>query len=226
MTGAKILVAAAIMAVLLLSPSIASAQLSRPHVFLGSATVNGSPALDGTSVAAFIDGQQITAVAVSGEGSFPVLLVVPRDGQSFTGKTVTFTIGGIPANETALWVQGEATILNLTASPSQPTPTPAPPTPTPVLIPGEKGDTGLPGQPGPQGIQGVSGPSGAGGPGGPAGQPGPAGASGASGTQGLVGPAGPPGESGGSLLAILAFVLATLAFLATFGGLVWRWLVE
>ena len=225
MTGPKILVVAAIMAILLLSPSIASAQQSIPHIFLGSATVNGSPALDGTSVAAFIDGQQITSVAVLG-GSYSGLLVVPQNGQSFSGKTISFTIGGIPADQTALWVQGEATILNLTASPSQPTPTPAHPTPTPVLIPGEKGDTGQPGQPGPQGIQGVSGPSGAGGPGGPAGQPGPAGASGASGTQGLVGPAGPPGDSGGSLLAILAFVLATLAFLATFGGLVWRWLVE
>ena len=225
MTGSRILVAVAITALFFVSPSLAAAQPVPPHGFLGSATINGSPATNGTSVAAFIDGRQIASVVVS-DGSYSGLLVVPQNGQSFSGKTISFTIGGIPADQTALWVQGEATILNLTASPSQPTPTPAPPTPTPVLIPGENGDTGPPGQSGPQGIQGVSGPSGAGGPGGPAGQPGPAGASGASGTQGLVGPAGPPGDSGGSLLAILAFVLATLAFLATFGGLVWRWLVE
>ena len=223
MTGSKVLVAAAITALFFLSPSIASAQRAIPHAFFGSATVEGSPAMDGVSVAAFVGGQQIASVAVSG-GSYPVLYVEPTLGGTFVGDTVSFTIGGIPAAETAIWVQGEVTILNLTASPSQATP--EPPTPTPIVIAGEKGSTGPSGPPGPQGVQGVSGPAGAGGPAGPPGQAGPAGASGASGTQGRLGPTGPTGESGSSLLAILALVFGILAFLGTFGGLVWRWLVE
>ncbi len=223
MTGSKILVAAAITALFLLLPSIASAQRAIPHAFFGSATVSGGPAMDGVSVAAFVDGQQIDSVAVSG-GSYPVLFVEPSLGGGFAGKTVSFTIGGIPAAETAIWVEGEVTILNLTADPSQATPEPPPP--TPIVIVGEKGSTGPSGPPGPQGVQGVSGPAGAGGPAGPAGQPGPAGASGASGTQGLLGPPGLPGETGSSVLAILALVFGILAFLGTFGGIVWRWLVE
>lgn len=227
MTGSKVLVAAAVTALFLLLPSSASAQGVRvmPHGFFGSATVGGSPAKDGASVAAFVDGEQVDSVEVSG-GSYPVLFVEPALGGSFDGKTVSFTIGGIPAAETFIWVQGEVTILNLTAFPSQATPTPPPPTPAPILIAGEKGPPGPTGPPGPQGVQGVSGPAGAGGPAGPPGQAGPAGASGASGTQGRLGPTGPTGESGSSLLAILALVFGILAFLGTFGGLVWRWLVE
>ena len=220
MTGSKILVAAAITALFFLSPSIASAQRAIPHAFFGSATVDGSPAIDGASVAAFIGGQQIASVAVSG-GSYPVLYVEPTLGGTFAGETVSFTIGGIPAAETAIWVQGEVTILNLTADPIQAAPEPE--IPAPIVITGEQGDTG---PSGPQGFQGVSGPAGAGGPAGPAGQPGPAGASGASGTQGLVGPTGPSGDSGSSTLAILALAFGILAFLGTFGGIVWRWLVE
>ena len=110
----RFLIAVAIMAILLLTPSIASAQRVIPHAFLGSATINGSPAADGTVVAALVDGRQVVAKSVSG-GSYPVLLVEP-DGDSFVGKTVTFTIGGFPASETAFWIQGEVTELNLNAS--------------------------------------------------------------------------------------------------------------
>ena len=115
--------------------------LVRSHAFLGLATVNGFPAADGTVVSALVDGRQVAAKSVSG-GSYPVLLVEP-DNDSFVGKTVTFTIGGIPANETALWTQGEVSELNLSASPSPGTPTATPvpaPTPTPVIVVGEKGE--------------------------------------------------------------------------------------
>ena len=127
------------MAILTLLPSVVLAQRVIPHAFLGLATVNGNPASDGTVVAALVDGRQVVAESVSG-GSYPVLLVEP-DANSFVGKTVTFTIGGIPANETALWTQGEVTQLNLTASPTQATPVPqatAAATATPVLVVGEK----------------------------------------------------------------------------------------
>ena len=229
----KILIAVAVVASLFLMPSGASAQRVIPHAFLGLATINGSPAADGTVVAALVDGQQVVAKSVSG-GSYPVLLVEPAN-DSFAGKIVTFTIGGIPANETALWTQGEVTELNLSATPSPgtPTATPAPtatpvpaPTPTPVIVVGEKGEPGQRGAQGPQGVQGPSGPPGVGGPPGSAGAAGPAGVAGPTGSQGLTGPEGEHGDKGSSLFGILAFVFAIIAFLGTFGGMFWRRLVE
>ncbi len=101
MTGSKLLVATAITAFFFLLPSIASAQRAIPHAFFGSATVNGSPAIDGAAVAAFVDGEQIASVAVS-DGSYPVLFVEPLLDATFSGKTVTFAIGGLPAAQTAI----------------------------------------------------------------------------------------------------------------------------
>jgi len=184
---------------------------------------------DGTVVAALIDGRQVAAKSVSG-GSYPVLLVEP-DGDSFAGKIVTFTIGGFPAAETAFWIQGEVTELNLSAvpSPGGVTPTPVPiliPTPTPVILAGEPGEPGQRGSQGLQGVQGPSGPPGVGGPPGSAGASGPAGVAGPTGSQGLTGPEGDSGNNGGSLFGILAFVFAMFAVLGTFGGMLWRRLVE
>ncbi len=209
-----------------------------PHAFLGLATINGSPAADGMVVAALVDGRQVAAKMVSG-GSYEAIYVFPTNG-SFVGKIVTFTIGGIPANETALWTQGEVTQLNLfaTPSPSAPTATPVPaptatpvpaPTPTPVIVVGEKGEPGqhgAQGSQGSQGVQGPSGPPGVGGPPGSAGAAGPAGVAGPTGSQGLTGPEGEHGDKGSSLFGILAFVFAIIAFLGTFGGMFWRRLVE
>jgi len=225
----RFLFAVAIIAILLLLPSVASAQRVIPHAFLGSATINGSPVADGTVVAALVDGRQVAANAVSG-GSYPVLLVEP-DGDSFAGKIVTFTIGGFPAAETAFWIQGEVTQLNLSAvpSPGGVTPTPVPiliPTPTPVILAGEPGEPGQRGSQGLQGVQGPSGPPGVGGPPGSAGAAGPAGVAGPTGSQGLTGPEGDSGNNGGSLFGILAFVFAIFAVLGTFGGMLWRRLVE
>ena len=136
------------------------------------------------------------------------MLMVEPVADSFVGKTVPFTIGGIPANETATWAQGEVTQLNLTASPTQATPVPqatTAATATPVLVVGEKGDAGPSGPQGSQGVQGPSGPTG---------------------SQGMTGPGGDPGSKGSSLFGILALVFALLAFLGTFGGVLWRRLVE
>ena len=223
----KYLLAALFVAILTLLPSVASAQRVIPHAFLGLATVNGNPASDGTVVAAFVDGRQVVAESVSG-GSYPVLMV-ETDADSFVGKTVTFTIGGIPANETALWTQGEVTQLNLTASPTQATPVPqatAAATATPVLVVGEKGDAGPSGPQGSQGVQGPSGPPGVGGAPGSAGAAGPAGVAGPTGSQGLTGSEGDLGSKGSPLFGILAFAFALFAFLGTFGGVLWRRLVE
>jgi len=226
-------IAVVIMVILLSLPSVASAQQAIPHAFFGSATINGSPASNGTVVAALVDGRQVASKPVSDDGSYPVLLVEPDVG-SFSGKIVTFTIGGFAATETAFWLEGEVTILNLNASPAQGTPVPTPsatatPIPTPVLLSGEQGDPGPRGSQGVRGVQGVQGPSGppgVGGPPGSAGAAGPAGVAGPFGSQGLTGPEGDQGDSGSSLFGILAFVFALFAALGTFGGMLWRRLVE
>ena len=219
----RYVIATTIVVLLLMLPSVVSAQRVIPHAFLGSATVNGSPAANGTVVAALVDGQQMAAKSVTG-GTYPVLLVEPS-GESFDGKTVTFTIGGIAAAQTYIWQQGEVTELNLTATPVIGSPA-ATPTPAPVLVLGPKGDAGPSGQQGLQGVQGSAGPPGSGGPAGPAGSAGPAGVAGPPGSQGLTGPDGDTGADGNSLVGILALIFAVLAFLGTFGGMVWRRLVE
>ena len=222
-TQPRYIFAVTIVAVLLMLPSVVSAQRVIPHAFLGSATVNGFPAADGTVVAALVDGQQMAAKSVTG-GSYPVLLVEPS-GESFSGKTVTFTIGGFAAAQTCIWKQGEVTELNLTATPVAGVPSPTP-TPVPAFVLGPKGDPGPAGPQGFQGVQGSAGPPGSGGPAGPAGSAGPAGVAGPSGSQGLTGPDGDTGTNGSSLVGILALIFGVLAFLGTFGGLVWRRLVE
>ena len=219
----RYVIATTIVVLLLMLPSVVSAQRVIPHAFLGSATVNGSPAANGTVVAALVDGQQMAAKSVTG-GTYPVLLVEPS-GESFDGKTVTFTIGGIAAAQTFIWQQGEVTELNLTATPVIGSPA-ATPTPAPVLVLGPKGDAGPSGQQGLQGVQGSAGPPGSGGPAGPAGSAGPAGVAGPPGSQGLTGPDGDSGVDGSSVVGILALIFAVLAFLGTFGGMVWRRLVE
>ena len=223
-TKPKYVIATIIAALFLLLPSNVSAQRAIPHAFLGLATVNGSPAADGTVVAALVDGNQVTAKSVV-DGSYPVLLVESTT-ESFAGKTVTFTIGGIQAAETAVWQQGEVTELNLTASPSAAPSSTETPTPAPVLIAGPQGEQGLRGEQGLQGVQGPAGPPGSGGPAGPAGSAGPAGAAGPPGSQGLTGRAGETGQGASSVVSILALLLAIFAFLGTFGGMLWRRLVD
>lgn len=222
----RFLLAIAVIAVFALLPSYVSAQRAIPHAFLGSATINGSPAADGTVVAAFVDGVQVAAKSVV-DGTYPVLLVEP-DAESFSGKTVTFTIGGFAATETAFWIQGEVTELNLTATPPVGTPVPTPEVvePTPVIVVGEKGERGPAGLQGSQGIQGPAGPAGAAGAAGSAGGFGPAGVAGPDGSQGLTGPRGETGKSGSNLFGIIALLLAAMAFIGTFGSMVWRRLVD
>ncbi len=116
-----------------------------PNVFVGKATLGGATAPDGTVVIAWIAGTnstsviiKVTATANSGEtdsasltllvsgainagqatvknGEFVVTAAQPS-GQSFAGKTVTFTIGGKDARQTGKWQQGGATFLDLTGN--------------------------------------------------------------------------------------------------------------
>jgi hypothetical protein len=43
------------------------------------------------------------------------LLVAQTSGETFGGRTISFTVGNSDADQTVIWVQGGATELNLTA---------------------------------------------------------------------------------------------------------------
>ncbi|MDA1129466.1 MAG: Ig-like domain-containing protein [Chloroflexi bacterium] len=115
-----------------------------PNVFVGKATLNGVAAPDDTVVIAWIEGAdaatltiKVTATANSGntgsatmslkvtglvnagqgtvaDGSY-VLTAAQPAGQNLAGKTVTFTIDGKDASQTATWTQGDADIVDLFA---------------------------------------------------------------------------------------------------------------
>ena len=231
MTRVKILALLLGMVLLFTLTSVASAQRVPPHVFVGTATLDGAAAADGATVVAIVAGADAATATVAG-GSYTI--VVDQGDSSFAGETVSFTIDGNAADETGTWAQGGGDELNLTAT-GAPAPTAAP-EPTAVAVVGEKGDPGDPGARGLQGIrgdQGFEGPAGAtgakGDPGsagetgatGPAGADGAPGATGNTGAQGAAGPAGATGAtgaegaSGGGGLAVLAVILSLIAIIGS-----------
>ena len=116
-----------------------------PHVFVGTASINGGPAPDGTSVVAYVTSARnaslvLRAAATNTAGqtgttslSFPVAGAKTKagqgtvtagkflvnaeqpDGASYGGKEVTFTVAGVDADQTGIWKQGGADLLELTA---------------------------------------------------------------------------------------------------------------
>ena len=180
MTRVKILALALGMVLLLTLPSVASAQRVPPHVFVGTATLDGAAAADGTTVVAIVAGADAGTATVTG-GSYTI--VVDQGDSSFGGETVSFTIDGNAADETSTWEQGGGTELNLTAS-SGPAPTEVP-ADTPVPAPTAAPVVGEQGEPGPRGLQGIRGDQGF------AGDTGAAGATGATGATGTTGAALP-----------------------------------
>ena len=72
-----------------------------------------SAAADGVQVSAWINGALAASTLVQ-SGRYE-LLVEQTSGASFSGQTITFTVGNSDAGQTVVWVQGGATELNLTA---------------------------------------------------------------------------------------------------------------
>ena len=113
MTTKRFLIVLAVIALLLTLPNVASAQRLPPHVFVGTAMMDGATVADGTTVSAWVGGMEATSTTVT-DGSY--VIVVDQGDQSYAGETVTFQIGGNSAAETATWMQGGGDELNLTAS--------------------------------------------------------------------------------------------------------------
>ena len=112
-----------------------------PNEFYGKVLLNGANAPVGTEIKAYIDGELRGSFIVKAPGEYGNLAV--KGSPSDSGKTITFTVGGIPADQTATWQEmNPPRRLNLSAEgePVEATPTPAvtrTPTPTPVSVNGE-----------------------------------------------------------------------------------------
>ena len=224
MTKTRFLALVTALALLLAIPTSVFAQRVPPHQFVGTVTLDGAGVVDGGAVTAWIDGEQVAAANASG-GNYTIQ--IDQGDSSYAGKTVSFKVGGAEVADTAEWVQGGGTVLNLagvTASGGGGGDDGAD---------GEKGNTGLRGL---TGVAGPAGPAGADGSAGPAGaagstgSPGAAGsdgsdgAAGSSGSTGSAGPAGPAGAAGAAgadgsgILGIIALIVAAVALLAAGGS--------
>jgi len=220
MTKTRFLALVTALALLLAIPTSVFAQRVPPHQFVGTATLDGAGVVDGGAVTAWIDGEQVAAANASG-GNYS-LQVDQGDNSSYAGKTVSFKVGGADVAETAEWMQGGGTILNLAGVSGS--------SGGGAGAEGEKGTTGL------RGLTGVAGPAGPAGPAGAPGAPGAAGyagapgsdgadgSSGSNGSNGSAGPAGPAGPAGaagpagGGIIGIIALIVAAVALLAAGGS--------
>ena len=84
-----------------------------PHVFVGSLSIGGLAASDGTEVTAWVAdfNRPVGAGTVSG-GNYTVL-VHKHGTASFIGKTITFKVNGQDTGKTGTWERGGASVLAL-----------------------------------------------------------------------------------------------------------------
>lgn len=110
---------------------------SFPAIYTGSANAGGAPVPDGFSIVARIGSYQSNPVVVK-NGSYNSLVMSPPDPSNQTGKTVTFHLDGVQADQTDTFASGQVRLgwsLTFSALPA-PTPTPSPtPTRTPTPSP-------------------------------------------------------------------------------------------
>ena len=91
-----------------------------PHAFSGLVTVDGNLVAGGVIVAATIEGRKVASTITSEDGRYK--LKVQQRTVNFIGKTVTFTVDGEIASQSAFWRQGGVDLLDLSVH-SGPRPT-------------------------------------------------------------------------------------------------------
>ena len=213
----RILALLTIVALVAALPMSVVAQNDAPHVFIGTAIVNGLTATTGVPITAWDGDTQIGTTTVVAGGKFN--LSVNRS----SGR-ITFKIDNVNAAQShpAWEFGGLETGFNLTATSQS-------------AAPGARGADGADGADGKDGLRGAQGPGGtdgtdgadgddgARGPVGPQGEIGPGGKDGAPGAIGAPGAEGAPGEAGragaagataSSSLAIVAIIIAIVAVIA------------
>ena len=90
-----------------------------PASYYGDVTVNGEDADAGTEIVAFIDGEERGSIETSEEGSYggPGALdekLVVEGSDDDNGKTVSFEVRGVEAEETVEWESGDVQEVDLT----------------------------------------------------------------------------------------------------------------
>ena len=201
MTTKRALALLTVIILLFSLPAVANAQQNPPHFFIGKVfDMSGGTATAGTVVTAYINGEQQGTTMVRAGGDYTLQV------SQGSGTGVTFRIGGLAAAESASWMFGGATLLDLNAVGGSTV------VPTPVAsVQGPQGDVGPEGPPGGAGPRGDQGPAGAAGSAGLSGRDGEVGAQGPDGPRGGAGEVGPEGPAGGTLLSIIALILSAVA---------------
>lgn len=89
-----------------------------PNAFYGTVNVNGAPAADGTTVTAKIGGLEVaSSVTSGGQYGYPIgSFYIPDPDLDLAGKTITFFVNGVDTGITAVFVNGEVTLLDLSAT--------------------------------------------------------------------------------------------------------------
>lgn len=101
---------------------------SLPSEFYGNATINGGGALIGTDITAFINGEQrgnitiLSSGTYGGPAKFDQRLLVTGTEDDY-GQPIMFRINGIEANETAVFIPGNSSRLDLNILQTGPRPT-------------------------------------------------------------------------------------------------------
>ena len=105
-----------------------------PARFAGTVTVTGAAAGAGASVQAWVGGVVCATTAVNSAGTYVVDVSESCGG---AGSTVSFTVDGSLATETAAWTNSSLNVINLTVVASVPaeTETPAAETPAETTTP-------------------------------------------------------------------------------------------
>jgi hypothetical protein len=105
-----------------------------PARFAGTVTVTGAAAGAGVSVQAWVGGVVCATTAVNSAGTYVVDVSESCGG---AGSTVSFTVDGSLATETAAWTNSSLNVINLTVVASVPaeTETPAAETPAETTTP-------------------------------------------------------------------------------------------
>jgi hypothetical protein len=148
MRNTVVLAALTLLALVMALAAPAAAQPGFPASFYGAVAVDGQLVPDGTEVRGFIDGLDCTqaepyrtTITENGVSQYAIEVVHESQmaGCGDEGRTVSFTVGGQPARETAEWKPG-VTPINLNVGVGT-GPTLPPATATPTLDPAEAAQT-------------------------------------------------------------------------------------
>lgn len=123
-------VLAGAVAMLAASAAFADSPPAPPSRFVGTVTVNGTPATAGTAIEAHIGSTTCGVTSVflaSGQSRYtldsPALDPGATPNCGTDGASVTFWVGGVQANETGAWHSYQLNTVNLTVSSAAATPT-------------------------------------------------------------------------------------------------------